>query len=454
MRAIVGIVIRTLGFGAAAWCLAAMCSAAQQPADSAHTQEDSTLRVYIDCPSFQSGCDPDYFRTEITFVNHVRSPEDADVHVLLTTQTTGSGGTEYTITLIGRRRFDGRTDTLRYVAGKSDTDQERRGGVAHAIKLGLVRYAAGTPAARHLDLTYTAPLERGALAALRDPWNYWVFSLSANGFFNGQKSTNYQQIYGSTSANRVTLSSKVLLSLYESYNRNSYTYPTSYDSAGAPLTDTTIVSLSRSYGGDALLVRSIGPHWSAGVEVTADRSTYNNEDLALKAGPAIEYDIFPYDQSTRRLLRILYRVTGNYFNYSDTTIFGRLTETRVQQALTVAVAATQPWGSTFATLTGSTYLHDLRKNNLELFGGIGMRVARGLSFNVSGDLFLIHDQLYLPKHGANEVQVLLQRRALATSYQYYASVGLSYFFGSKINNIVNPRFGRSGGGSSTICFSN
>src|SRR6266567_7730187 len=112
--------IRTLAVGLALCCAGTPLAAAQQPADTAKAPPDSTLRVFIDCPSFQSGCDPDYFRTEITFVNHVRSPEDADVHVLLTTQGTGSGGTEYTITLIGRRRFDGRTDTLRYVAGKSD----------------------------------------------------------------------------------------------------------------------------------------------------------------------------------------------------------------------------------------------------------------------------------------------------------------------------------------------
>ena len=49
-------------------------------------------RVFIDCIS----CDMDYFRTEITFVNYVRDRKDAQVHVLITTQSTGSGGTEYT----------------------------------------------------------------------------------------------------------------------------------------------------------------------------------------------------------------------------------------------------------------------------------------------------------------------------------------------------------------------
>src|SRR5439155_18645482 len=97
----------------------------------------------------------------------------------------------------------------------------------------------------------------------------------------------------------------------------------------------------------ALIVRSLGGHWSAGVEISADRSTYSNEDLAFKGGPAIEFDVFPYDQSTRKLLRFLYRVTANYFKYSDTTIFERVRETRPQQALVVGLSATQPWGTAF-----------------------------------------------------------------------------------------------------------
>lgn len=446
-------VTRILAITVAACCLAA-AAAAQQPADTGAASQDSTLRVFIDCPSMQSGCDADYFRTELTFVDHVRTPEDADVHVLITTQGTGAGGTEYTITFIGRRRFVGRADTLRYVAHQSDTDQERRAGLMHAVKLGLVRYAATTPLASAIEVTYTAPLARGTQVSLHDPWNYWVFSLGGNGFFNGQKSTNAQSVYGNLSASRVTAKSKTLLSLFENYNRNSFTF-TQYDTAGTPIGDTTVISISRGYGGDALWVKSLGPHWSAGFEVSAERSTFSNEKLSLAVGPAVEYDIFPYDQSTRRILRILYRVTGNYYSYSDSTIFDLTHETRAKEALTVGLSATQPWGTAFGTLTASNYLHDFSKNNVELFGGIGIRLARGLSFNISGDVSLVHDQLFLPKQGASESEVLLQRRALATNYQYFMSMGLSYYFGSKVNNIVNPRFGRSaGGGNSTVCFSN
>lgn len=422
---------------------------AQNPADTTRAAQDSALRVFFDCQGFASGCDFDYLRTEITFVNWVRNREDAQVHVLVTIQTTGSGGTEYTVTLIGRGRFAGRADTLRYVAGKTDTKDDQRRGLAHLLKLGLASSAATTPLAPHLEVTFSAPSRGGLQRQARDPWNYWVYSATMNGFFNGQKSINSQSLFGSLSANRVTDAWKILLSFNESYDRGSFDIPV-FDSSGAQVGTQTVVSIARSYGGDALVVKSLGPHWSAGSEVSANRSTFNNEDLVFSAGPALEYDIFPYSASTRRMLRFNYRVAVNYFNYSDTTIFEKTHEVLFTQVVSAVLSVTQPWGSSSVSLTGSNFLHDFSKNRLDLFGSLSFRVVRGLSFNVFGNVSLVHDQLFLPKAGASESQILLQRRALATNYQYFASVGLSYSFGSKINNIVNPRFGRSGGGSTII----
>jgi hypothetical protein len=407
--------------------------------------------VFFDCQGFASGCDFDFQRTEVTFVNWVRNREDAQVHVLVTTQTTGIGGTEYTVTLIGRGRFAARVDTLRYLAGKTDTPDDQRRGFAHILKLGLASYAATTPLARDLRVEYSPP-NRGAAQQIHDPWNYWVFSVNMNGFFNGQKSINSQSVFGSISANRVTDRWKILLGFNENYDRNSFDLPVT-DSVGTQIGTTTVVSISRSYGGDALAVKSLGGHWSAGVEASANRSTFSNEDLVLSAGPAIEYDIYPYGESTRRIFRINYRLSANYYNYTDTTIFDKTRETLLNQALTLSLNTNQPWGSSSASITGSSFLHDLSKNRLELFGSMSLRVVRGLSVNFFGNVSLVHDQLFLPKEGASDTQILLQRRALATNYQYFASVGFSYSFGSAINNVVNPRFGRGGGGS-TIIISN
>ncbi|MFH1686770.1 MAG: hypothetical protein ABIE70_04525 [bacterium] len=45
------------------------------------------------------------------------------------------------------------------------------------------------------------------------------------------------------------------------------------------------------------------------------------------------------------------------------------------------------------------------------------------------------------KGEASDEDVLLRRHELATSYDYYMSVGISYTFGSIYNDVVNARFG-------------
>ena len=101
----------------------------------------AALKVFLDCNDFQ-GCDFDFFRTEITAVNWVRDRQVADIHVLVTTQTTGSGGREYTSTFIGLGRFTGVTDTLKYASPPAAPQDEVRRGLAQVFRSGLVRYIA------------------------------------------------------------------------------------------------------------------------------------------------------------------------------------------------------------------------------------------------------------------------------------------------------------------------
>jgi hypothetical protein len=58
----------------------------------------------------------------------------------------------------------------------------------------------------------------------------------------------------------------------------------------------------------------------------------------------------------------------------------------------------------------------------------------------------VRDQLYLAAGTLSRDEVLTQQRALQTSYQYNAFVGLSYTFGSIFNSVVNPRLDNLGGG--------
>ncbi len=427
--------------------IAAACAFAFAPLaaqDSTRTVQDSAVRVFLDCPD--TFCDFDYYRTEITFLNWVRDRTFAQVHVLVTTQQTG-GGQEYTLSFIGLERFAGTADTLQWRSQRSDTQDDIRRGLAGILRLGLVRFAAKTPVARRLEVSYTAPT--ASAARVHDPWNYWVFSASINGFLNGEKSFKSQNWFGSLSADRVTDLWKISFSVGQSYNQTDFDVPI-YDSMGAQIGTTHIRNITRGDDESALLVRSLSAHWSVGMRGLASSSTYYNQERVLRIAPAIEYDVVPYNQSTRRLLTFRYEIGPTAFRYRDTTIYNRLKETLFLQSLNVALRINQPWGSAGISMEASNYLYDFHKHHVTFFGNGQFRIFRGLSLGMFASIGLIHDQLSIPKAGATEQEVLLRRQQLATSYQYFGNFQLSYTFGSKFANIVNPRFGGGGGGGFVI----
>jgi hypothetical protein len=99
------------------------------------------------------------------------------------------------------------------------------------------------------------------------------------------------------------------------------------------------------------------------------------------------------------------------------------------------------WGSVVNVVSGSFYTQDFSKNNFELVNIFNFRVFEGFSINAFTVVNLIHNQLYLEKGGLTIEEVLLHRKQFETRYSYYISFGFSYSFGSKFQNIVNPRFG-------------
>ncbi len=378
--------------------------------------------VFIDC----SSCDMDYFRTEITFVNHVRDRKDAQVHVLVTTQSTGSGGTEYTLSFNGQDRFAGDDAVLKHVSGKTDTSDEIRNGLVKTLKIGLVRYAAKTPIASRISVTFQ---DKTKPTSVQDKWHFWIFSLSGSAYFNGEKTSRYYNLYGSLSANRVTPSFK--FRTYYSTSRSTDRF--SFDSS-------SIISTSKSHNFYVLGVKSITNHWSAGAGVSANSSTYSNIRLAIRPAPAIEYNFFPYSESTRRQLRVLWKPGYNSYHYQDETIYDKTAEGKWGQTLSVALELKEKWGTITNAFEAFHYFSDLEKNHLQMSSELSLRLYRGLSLTLYGNFSRIHDQLSLRKGEASLEEVLLRRTQLATSYSYYGQIGLSYSFGSIFSNVVNPRF--------------
>ncbi|HEX7319215.1 MAG TPA: hypothetical protein VF399_02520 [bacterium] len=406
-------------------CFALVLIPVMLPAQNDATpRKPELLCIFIDCED----CDLDFMKTEIDFVNHVTDRAVADLHILITTQETASGGTEYTIIFFGQGKYAGMTDTMTYIAGSDDSEDTIRRGLAQRLKIGLMRYVAQTPVADNINI---AVRNKNVSINPEDRWHNWIFSIGIDTYLNGEKSYKYNYIFGSISANRTTESWKLRNEVYYDYTKTYYAIDET----------TTIPSLSKSYGVDGLVVKSFNDHWSAGLSADIYSSTYSNIEVSGSVQPAMEYDIFPYRQATSREIRVLYNPGLRYYQYFDTTIYDKTTEIMPFEYLSITLDTKQRWGSVAISLSGRHFLPDYKKNRLTINADLSLPVVKGLAFTVAGWASLIHDQISLPKRGLTPEEILLRIRQQATQYQYYSSIGLKYSFGSRYSNIVNPRFG-------------
>ena len=418
-----------------------LCLAVLAPAGGAQetsTPASNTITAYLDCQNLF--CDFDYFRTELAMVNWVRDRAVADVHLLVTRQETGSGGDEHTITFIGLRGFQGVNDTLKYVSPPSATDDDRRKGLAGIFKLGLVRYFARTPAGAKVSVNFG---ETSAAApqtsAKKDPWKAWVFRASVNGFQYGEKTYADFNRRGSLNADRVTATWKTRINLSANESGSRQTYPQCADAACTVMRDTTVRVKREGFYNTALQVRSINSHVSVGARALVSSSTFENHRQAYRVFPAIEYNVFPYAQSTRRQARFEYNIGYAHFNYNDTTIFYRTTESMPLHRLLIGVALREQWGTIDVGTNAHQFLDDPSRYRIGSFGEFSIRVVKGLNFELFGRYERIRDQFNLAKKNFSEEEFLTRQFQLGTPYSFWMGFGVNYTFGSIFNNVVNPR---------------
>jgi hypothetical protein len=418
--------------------------AAQDPVSPRTVAATENIRVFVDnCP-----CSLDYLRTEIGYVDYVRDRADADVHLLFGYQGTGAGGTSFTLFFIGQRAFAATADTLTFATAPSETEDQERQAIVRYMKMGLMRYVARTPVADRIRISVVAPTtaQVAAQTPARDPWNFWVFRMSAGGGGNGEKARSRISTNGSLSATRTTELWKTRISMNGRYEHSKLTVFIDTAEDGTDLPDEIIKNYTHSAGFSGYVARSLGPHFTAGLTSSASRSTFSNQDLAFRIAPAIEYSFFPYAESTRRLLTANYSLGMNAFDYTEETGYFKTSEQVPDHQLQVSYEVTETWGSAFGSISGQQYLHDIHLYSASAFAFARIRLRKGLDLNFNGSASTIYNQIAVPRAGATEREVLLNRRQLLTPYRISGSVGLSYTFGSILNNIVNPRFNNAGGG--------
>ena len=393
--------------------------------------EKTDLNVYLDC----SFCDLNVLRTNISYINYMRDPANADVHVLATRQPSGSNGYNYTFDFIGKSLFEGMSLQRTSVEAPNTARAARQNTLSNVIEKGLMPYWSQTGLIDDLDLKVknkVAEDRQVETVELEDPWNNWVFAIDGGGSFDFETISEKTRVWGRIQINRISEKWRIRNSLYGRNDTNRFE-----KSEGDE--QTTITSFVRRNYLASSAVRSINDHWSAGAFLSLSESTFSNLDLSTRFSPAFEYSIYPYTEVHQREVTISYRVSHLFRDYIEETIFKKLEEHLYNQSLVMTARFKQPWGTLYAQLEGSHYWHDIGQNRIEFEGYLSFRVSKGLSIRLGSDFELINDQRSLPAQDISLEELLLAQRQAATNFRFGTEFGVSYTFGSIYNNIVNTR---------------
>ena len=396
------------------------------------------LKVFIDC---HTGCDLTFIRSEINIVDFLLDRQAADVHVLITDQNTGGGGDEYQLIFFGQNQFKNMTDTIKFVNEPNATDFEERVLLLNYLKLGLAPYVAKTKMGKEVDIKMkteklTDSAKSSALKA-KDPWNYWIFRTGIFGSINEEESVKESSFNGNISASRITEETKLVFQLNGGKNKTIFEYED--DSTGVIQKE---IIRNDNYNFSHSLIKSINNNWSWGYEAGLSRSTRSNNKRRTIFRTGVEYNIFPYKEVNTKYFTIAYILDVRHNSYIDSTLYDKTNETLFGHSIESNMAFNQKWGTIEMGLEYHNYFHKWRILNLEAYLELEIRITGGLSVSVYTFGELLRDQIYLPKEKASLEDVLTRRRELESGYRFGTHFGINYRFGSKLNNFVNPRFGR------------
>lgn len=408
-----------------------------QEVDSGEEQDQTTgLLVFLDCD--RRVCDQNFLRQNITFINYVRDRADAQVHILVSAQAAGAGF-EFTFDFIGLEEFAGDDTRLVWVSSLTNTQDERREGIAQMIRAGMVHYVAKTPLIHELEIRQEVQrAERRFLVVdpADDPWNFWVMRLSLNGEIGGEDRRSNYNVRFTGSANRTTEAWKIRFSSNFRHDERKFILNDGEESVGT----------TRSWTVLHQTVKSLSEHWGLSGKAAVWQTSFTNHEFVAVVAPGIEYNIFPYSESARRVFTITYEIGMGYNRYVEETIFMKTEETLVDHSLLVDLDVVQPWGDLEAGVNMLQYLNHPDQWSVRLDGRVDVRIVRGLSFNIRGNWAAVRNQRFLPADGQTDEEILLRQGALATNSKYQLNFGITFQFGSIFNNIVNPRFTDNRGG--------
>jgi hypothetical protein len=401
------------------------------------------IKVFADCNTW---CDMNFIKTEINFVDFVPDRFSANVFIMLTSQSTGSGGREIKLFFTGQENFKGMQDTLKFYWTSVDTDAEYRDNLVRYLKIGLTRFIAQTSLAQKINISVPVSKNETAVNALsnkKDKWNFWVFNIGVSGNINSDDYSKSNRISGRISANRVTDKLKVKLSA--NINKSVSTYE--YNGEKSRFAN-------NSSGIYTTVVRSLNNHWSYGGFGSVSHSTFSNYGVQYILHPAVEYSFFPYKDAVKKSITLFYRVGPSFNNYIDSGYYDSPEHWLFQHSLSLNAGFIQKWGNVNMSMSWDNFLNSFRLdsakikgrnvNTFSIGGYIEVRIVKGLSLSISSNAnFTKGIYPNIPRKFFSRDDLLTNTRQYPTQKGLYTYFGINYRFGSIYNNVVNPRFNGS-----------
>lgn len=400
------------------------------------------INLFINCQAY---CDIDYIKTEIKSLNYVLDRFEANLHLLIISEGTGSGQ-KINMFFEGQKELTGINDTLTYFVLDTETPDIIRKRMVSMLKIGLLNYFTFTPMLSEIEIKFP---EHDTVKKTDnqniDKWKSWIFNMGTGGNLSKDDYQSSSSIRNSFSINKTTENSKI--SSYNSFTISSTKWI--YED------EEILVNRNRGYSENQVVI-SMGPHFSAGTNFSTGYDHYNNFKLFFKIKPAIEYDIFPYKESIKKLFTINYSLGPSYLKYNDTSYYNIAnSEWLFEQNLSANATVTQKWGNIYLSGGWSTFLNYFKLegkkipgmdiNSFWIFESIDIQILKGLSISLSSSFSYTKGVLpNIPKRDFTKDDLITNSRVYPTSKYLYFYWGINYRFGSKSSNVVNPRFNSGG----------